>query len=245
MSTAPQLDVHFLGRVSYRAGLALQRESVAEIRGGTRTNSLLLLEHDPVITMGSAARREHLLVSAEDLASRGIEVAATDRGGAATYHGPGQLVGYPLIDLAPLGRDVGGYLRTLEEALIQTVARFGVCAWRDPGKTGVWCDRGKIAAIGLRISRWIAHHGFAINVDPDLANFQCLVPCAIPGAAVATLEQFVSPAPTIAEVAAEVARAVASAFGFDIRDEPRGLPNFGALAPGAGTLSGSRAGVTA
>lgn len=212
--TLPPLDVCFLGLIPYREACALQRDLVAEIRAGVRSSTLLLLEHDPVITLGSAASQDHVLAPLEELQRRGIDVEATDRGGAATYHGPGQLVGYPLVDLALTGKDLGRYLRSIERALIQTLSHFRVRAWSDEGRTGVWCDQGKIAAIGIRVSRWIAYHGFALNVSPDLDHFRCLVPCAEPGAEVASLATPGVAVPTVREVGGVVAREVASALGF-------------------------------
>jgi lipoate-protein ligase B len=142
----------------------------------------LLLQHPPTITLGRGGRREHLLVAQAALASLGIGFFEVERGGDITYHGPGQVVGYPILDLSPYGRDLHLYLRRLEGALIATLARFGLDAGRARGRTGVWVRGRKIASIGIHVSRWITRHGFALNVDMDLGPFGLIVPCGIPGA---------------------------------------------------------------
>lgn len=175
------LEVRRLGLVPYAEALELQKRLVDERRAGAIPDQLLLLQHPPVITLGVRSRndRTHVLRSADELAAQGVDLVETTRGGDVTYHGPGQLVGYPIIDLAPDRKDVHRYVRDLEEVLIQAVGRFGVAAGRCPGLTGVWVGPDKIAAIGVRIARWIASHGFALNVTTNLDHFGLIVPCGI------------------------------------------------------------------
>lgn len=191
---ARTLDVRRLGRVEYDAGLALQQELVEERRAGRIPDTLLLLEHPPVITLGvrTRGRASNIVASDDELRTRGVTVVETGRGGDVTYHGPGQIVGYPIFDLRPDRCDVHQYVRDLEEALIGVLGRFGVAAGRVTGLTGVWVGppgrESKIAAIGVRISRWITSHGFALNVSTDLRNFQLIVPCGIADRGVTSLE---------------------------------------------------------
>lgn len=210
------LDVRRLGRVPYGAALALQEALVADRRAGRVGDVLLLLEHPPVITLGVKARRTraHVLASDEVLAARGVEVFETGRGGDVTYHGPGQLVGYPILDLKPDRCDVHRYVRDLEEVLIRTAAAFGVQAGRVPGLTGVWVGDEKLAAIGVRISRWITSHGFAFNVSTDLDCFTLIVPCGIRDRGVTSLERLCGRAVPMADVEAAVAGAFCEVFGY-------------------------------
>lgn len=184
----PVCRVIELGTIDYRRAWDLQVELAREVHDGRHPNTLLLLEHPQVYTRGRLSRPEHLLLTPDQLTRRGIDLVDTDRGGQITYHGPGQLVAYPVINL----RDWGGplrYVRTLEQIIIQTLASFGITAGREEGLTGVWVGRRKIAAIGVKISRGVAHHGFAINVDPDLSCFDHIVPCGITDRAVTSMEQ--------------------------------------------------------
>jgi lipoyl(octanoyl) transferase len=167
------------GRMDYRAALALQARLVEERKRGEIADQLVLLEHPHVITLGRNGHMENLLASEEVLRRSGIAFHATDRGGDITYHGPGQLVGYPILDLRGWKRDVGAYVRAIEQVLIDTVGDFGVVAGRVAGMTGVWVDGKKIAAIGVHISRWVTSHGFALNVNTDLSYFQYIVPCGL------------------------------------------------------------------
>jgi len=175
------LDVRRLGLVPYGDALALQRSLADDRRAGRVHDLLLLLEHPHVLTLGMRAGggRAHILATAETLAARGVEVHETGRGGDITYHGPGQIVGYPIVDLTPDRRDVHRYVRDLEEVLIRTAADYGIAAARVEGLTGVWVGREKLAAIGVRIARWITSHGFAFNVSTDLEYFNLIVPCGI------------------------------------------------------------------
>ena len=171
--------VQQLGRIDYASALELQQRLVAERQQGLICDQLLLLEHPHVITMGRNGHRENLLAHEDVLARAGIAYHPTDRGGDVTYHGPGQLVGYPILDLREWKRDVGAYVRSIEQVLIDTLAGFGIAAGRIPGLTGVWVDGRKIAAIGVHISRWVTSHGFALNVSTDLSYFRYIVPCGL------------------------------------------------------------------
>src|SRR3954451_23899714 len=168
-----------LGRVSYGEALELQQRLVQERKQGLVPDHLLLLEHPHVITLGRNGHMENLLASDEIMERAGISFYPTDRGGDVTYHGPGQLVGYPILDLRDWKRDVGAYVRGVEQAIIDTVAQYGIEAGRIPKLTGVWVDDRKIAAIGVHISRWVTSHGFALNVSTDLSYFQYIVPCGL------------------------------------------------------------------
>jgi len=177
------LDVVLAGRVPYRAALEWQRALAQERLAGRCHDLLLLLEHDPVVTMGRLAEGANLL------RPDGIDVVEVERGGDVTYHGPGQLVGYPILDLTQYRQDLHWYLRTLEEALIDGLARLGIVAGREPGRTGVWTSGRKIASIGVHVKRWVTWHGFALNVTTDLAAFDRIVPCGIPGVVMTSVER--------------------------------------------------------
>ncbi|MGD0500422.1 MAG: lipoyl(octanoyl) transferase LipB [Bryobacteraceae bacterium] len=168
-----------LGRVDYGEAIELQRELVEARKQGTIPDQLALLEHPHVITLGRNGRMENLLASGEALDRAGIAFYPIDRGGDVTYHGPGQLVGYPIMDLREWKRDVGAYVRGVEQTIIDTLADYGISAGRIPKLTGVWVDGRKIAAIGVHISRWVTSHGFALNVTTDLSYFQYIVPCGL------------------------------------------------------------------
>jgi len=173
-------DVYWLGRLPYAEALALQLRLRDSRLSGEIGDRVLLLEHPDVITLGRGTRESSLRVGREELARRGYAVHEVNRGGDVTYHGPGQLVGYPILDLADRGRDVHLYLRQLEDVLIETAADFGVSARRRPGFTGVWVDeRRKLASIGIGVRRWVTLHGFALNVSCDLERFEAIVPCGL------------------------------------------------------------------
>src|SRR5437879_6417835 len=182
-----------LGLVGYAEAYALQKRIVAARKAEAIEDVLLLCEHPHVITQGRNGKREHLLASEHVLQQKGIEYYETTRGGDITYHGPGQIVGYPILNLGAIRRDVVWYVRTLEEAMIQATAEFGIKVERVAGKTGIWMRVGnteeKLAAIGVHISRWVTSHGFAYNVSTDLRNFDLIVPCGIADRKATSLEK--------------------------------------------------------
>ena len=180
-------SVEQLGLVDYPGALGLQQERVAGRKRGAITDTLLLLEHPHVYTLGRNAKREHLLASGERLRELQAQVFDTDRGGDITYHGPGQLVGYPVLDLTVHRRDLGWYMRSLEEVFIRAAADFGVRAGRLPGAAGVWVGNDKLVALGVHVSRWVTSHGFAFNVNTDLSYFDAIVPCGLRGRGVTSL----------------------------------------------------------
>ncbi|HEV7522927.1 MAG TPA: lipoyl(octanoyl) transferase LipB [Candidatus Angelobacter sp.] len=188
------INVLYLGRVDYAIGLELQQTLVRLVKEGRITHTLLLLEHPPVITLGRNARAQNIVASRDFLASNGVELHETDRGGDVTFHGPGQLVGYPIFDLRAFEPRVGAvdFVRKLEEVLIRTCGDLGIVTERIPGLTGVWTQNdvpGKIAAIGVHISRAVTSHGFALNVNTNLDYFKLIVPCGITDKPVTSLEQ--------------------------------------------------------
>ncbi len=172
-------ELHDLGRVGYAEALALQQDLVEKRKRGLIPDQLLLLEHPHVITLGRNGRMDNLLASEEVLRRAGIEFHAINRGGDITYHGPGQLVGYPIFDLREWKRDVVAFVRAVEQAIVDSLGEFGIDAGRLPGCTGVWVDGKKVAAIGVHISRWVTSHGFALNQTTDLSYFQYIVPCGL------------------------------------------------------------------
>ena len=206
------LTIRRLGRVPYGRGLELQERLVAERQKGAVGDQLLLLEHEPVFTLGRNARAENVLYPAELLRQRGFDVHETGRGGDVTYHGPGQVVGYPILDLSPDRRDVHRYVRDLEEVMLRTCADYGVEAGRIAGLTGTWVGREKIGAIGVRISRWVTSHGFALNVSTDLAAFELIVPCGIRDKGVTSLERLLGRAVPLDEVMDRIAAHFAAVF---------------------------------
>jgi lipoyl(octanoyl) transferase len=208
----PATAVRRLGRVGYDAAWALQRELVAARQAGAAPDTLLLLEHPPVVTLGRAGKAAHLLQSRGELARRGVGFVESDRGGDITFHGPGQIVGYAIVDLEARGRDLHRYLRDLEAVPIRALAEFGIRAARVEGLTGVWVDDAKVAAIGIRVSRWIAHHGFALNVDTDLSYFDLIVPCGIADKRVTSMATLLGRAVDRAEVEDALARAFQAVF---------------------------------
>jgi lipoyl(octanoyl) transferase len=194
------LHVRRLGCVEYEDGLAMQKALVEARAQGLVPDTLLLLEHPRVITLGRAAKTHNVLWPRQQLEERGFVVFETDRGGDVTYHGPGQIVGYPILDLKPDRKDVRKYVASVEEVMIQAAAEYGVSASRIAGRTGVWTTQGKLGAIGVHISRWITSHGFAFNVRTDLGDFSAIVPCGISDASVASLETLLGDAPPMREV---------------------------------------------
>jgi len=208
------LGVRHLGVIPYGDALELQKELVAQRRAGDIADTLLLLEHPHVITLGSGAHDENILVTPAERAARGIELYETGRGGDVTYHGPGQLVGYPILDLKPDRQDLHRYLRDLEEMLIGVLGEFGIEGTRKAGLTGVWAGDRKVAAIGVRVSSgWITSHGFALNVSTDLGFFGTIVPCGIRDHGVGSLSEETGRAISIAEAEAAVVRQMGRVFG--------------------------------
>lgn len=203
----------------YDEALALQRQLVEARRAGSVGDLLLLVEHPPVLTLGvrGDGGRSHILAPDEELARRGIQVFETGRGGDITYHGPGQIVGYPILDLNPDRRDVHKYVRDVEEVLIRAAADCGVTAGRVAGLTGVWVGNEKIAAIGVRIQRWITSHGFALNHTTDLSAFQLIVPCGIADRAVGSLSSLGCTL-SRAEVEGRIVARMAEVFGREPMD---------------------------
>jgi lipoyl(octanoyl) transferase len=197
------IAVEWLGRIEYGAALERQAEAAGRC-AATGEETLLLLEHEPVFTLGRNAGREDILFTPERCAELGIGVFETDRGGKATYHGPGQLVGYPILDLSPDRKDVKRYVRDLEETLIRLLARYGIAGARSPlpeRVTSVWVGNDKIAAIGVHLSRWITTHGFALNVTTNLEHFLGIIPCGITDGGVTSIERLTGARPPLREVA--------------------------------------------
>jgi lipoate-protein ligase B len=183
------LKASWLGRVPYAEGLRLQDELVQQRQQGVGENTLLLLEHPPVVTLGRGADPSHLFLTPGALRETGVEVFETGRGGDVTYHGPGQLVGYPILLLPAPFRDLHLLMRLIEEVLIGVAGDFGIQAGRVEGLTGVWVENEKLAAIGMRVARWVTSHGFALNVSTDLSGFDLIVPCGISGRGVTSLSR--------------------------------------------------------
>jgi lipoyl(octanoyl) transferase len=210
-----------LGVMPYAASWNLQRKLVAERSRGERPDTLVLLQHPHTYTLGRSFRREHLLVDAATLAAQQIDVVEVDRGGDVTYHGPGQLVGYPILKLAQHGGDLLHYLRLLEELLIRVLASYAVVAERVRGLTGVWVGDEKIAAIGVKLSAsGVTSHGFALNVAPELRFFEQIVPCGIRDRGVTSLARVLGYAPPLGEVAARVAEQFAALFAVQVSTCP-------------------------
>lgn len=181
--------VSFSGRRSYRPLWDLQKRLWRARYEGRIPDTLLLLEHEPVVTLGRNARRENLLLSDSEYTKRGVELVDVNRGGDVTYHGPGQLVGYWIFDLREWKMDVHAYLRSIEEVLIRTLGAYGIEGRRDAQATGVWVEEAKVAAIGLHLSHWVSTHGFALNVDADLAPFGWIIPCGLTGRPVTSMKE--------------------------------------------------------
>jgi lipoyl(octanoyl) transferase len=202
-----------LGLISYNDAYALQQRVVAARKANAIEDVLLLCEHPHVITLGRNANKSNLLASENILRQKNVELHATNRGGDITYHGPGQVVGYPILNLDKIKRDVGWYVRTLEEAMIRASADFGVTAFRVPGKTGIWVQAApaeeKLGAIGVHISRWVTSHGFAYNVATDLRNFDLIIPCGIADRRATSLEKLLQRAVSLDEVKPRLTRHLA------------------------------------
>src|ERR1035437_8536339 len=205
------------GLVDYAAALELQRERVAQRKAGTISDTLILLEHPHVYTLGRNAQKENMLVSEEFLASRGAQVFHTDRGGDVTYHGPGQLVGYPILDLTRHRRDISWYMRSLEEVFIRTAQDYGIEAGRSAGAAGVWVGNDKLTAMGVHLSRWVTSHGFALNVDTDLRYFEWIVPCGLQGKGVTSLAKLLGHPVKMEGATERVVEHFGDVFGLELR----------------------------
>lgn len=218
---------HRLGRVEYADGLELQNQFQAARRADTVTDTLLLLEHPAVLTLGRGADGSNILRPREELAGLGVGVFETDRGGDVTYHGPGQIVGYPLLHLGPGRQDVRKYVRSIEEVIIRSLAEYGITATRIEKWPGVWVEQSrlggprKICALGVHLSRWYTRHGFALNVDPDLSHFELIVPCGISEAGVTSMAKELSgAAPSMAEVEDTLVRQFGDVFESTMQPGP-------------------------
>jgi lipoyl(octanoyl) transferase len=204
---ATTIEPQWLGQIRYGEAWELQRQVFADVLAGHRPNTFLLCEHPDVITVGRNARSDvNLLKSRDELIELGYDVHDVDRGGDVTYHGPGQLVGYPIIRLADFKEDLGWYIRTIEELIMRTVAHWEVAGGRITGLSGVWCGQAKLCAIGVRASRWVTMHGFALNVTTNLARFDPIVPCGIPDHGVTSIEREGGGRPGLEEVAHQAVR---------------------------------------
>lgn len=232
---ARRCAVSRLGLVEYQAALAMQRRLVEECRSDSEAR-LLLLEHPPTYTLGARGKVANLLADEASLARLGASLHRIDRGGDVTFHGPGQLVGYPILDLSHWGQGPLWYVRSLEVVLIDTLASFGIVGQRRPGRPGVWIGNAKIASIGVHVSRNITSHGFALNVDPDLSYFSHIVPCGLPDVTMTSIANVLAPehatSPrgarpfaslrvTLSEVMGAVVRSFASVFELEMQDGDR------------------------
>lgn len=210
-----------LGMISYSEATALQQRIAGARKAGAIDDVLLFCEHPPVITLGRNGKRENLLASENVLRQKSVELHETNRGGDITYHGPGQIVGYPILNIDLIRRDVHWYVRTLEEVMIRASAQFGIIAIRIPGKTGIWVRVGKneekLAAIGVHISRWVTTHGFAYNVATDLRNFELIIPCGIADHKATSLEKLLSRGVALDEVRPHLGNRFCELFQFNPR----------------------------
>ena len=211
-----------LGLIGYAEAWALQKRIVAARKAGAIEDVLLVCEHSHVITQGRNGKREHLLASEHVLRQKGVEYYETSRGGDITYHGPGQIVGYPILNLGAIRRDVVWYVRMLEVAMIRATSELGITAERVAGKTGIWVKSGdteeKLAAIGVHISRWVTSHGFAYNVSTDLRYFDLIVPCGIADRKATSLEKLLGRSIEQEEVAPRIARHLGELFGLEMNE---------------------------
>jgi lipoyl(octanoyl) transferase len=214
------LAVHRLGRIGYAEALAIQ-ERLLEARAEQRVpDTLLLLEHDPVITLGRGAKPEHVRASRALLQNQGVALHETGRGGDVTYHGPGQLVGYPIVDLSPDRRDVRRYVERLEEVMIRIAGSYGLSAGRIEGLHGAWIEDRKLGAVGVRIRKWVTMHGFALNVTTELGGFDLIVPCGIPDKRVTSLAKELGRAVPLGEVEQAAITAFAEVFASEPDQRP-------------------------
>src|ERR1700746_3563719 len=207
-----------LGLIGYAEAYALQKRIVAARKAEAIEDVLLLCQHPHVITQGRNGKREHLLVTENVLRQKGMEYYETSRGGDITYHGPGQIVGYPILNLGAIRRDVVWYVRTLEEAMIRATAEFGITAEREPGRTGVLVRAGNLPAIGVHISRWVSSHGFAYNVSTDLRNFDLIVPCGMADRQATSLEKLLGRNVQERQVAPRLVKHLGELLGLEMKE---------------------------
>ncbi len=215
-----KLNIVKLGITDYNQAHELQKRLMREHIEGRGTNTLLLLQHNPVITIGRSGGKNNILVSEAALAKAGIQVCEIERGGDVTYHGPGQLTGYPIIDLRGFKKDAHWYLRQLEEVVIRVLAEYGIVGERVDDYTGVWVGNEKIAAIGVAIRRWITYHGFAFNVHPDLSHFGMITPCGITDKGITSLEKLLGCKTDMEEVTDRTVSAFAEVFDVALAFHP-------------------------
>ena len=208
-------QIRDLGRIAYDPCTELQRELLEQVSKGNEPDTLLLVEHDPVVTLGAGYHEANLLLSPEQFAERGVQIAHTGRGGDVTYHGPGQLVLYPIFDLTRHGKDLHLWLRSLEQAMIDLLAKLQIQARRFPPHTGVWIGNGKVAAIGIQVRKWISMHGIALNCDNDLAPFGWIVPCGIQGHGVTSISRELSQDFTVEQAKPLAVETFQNVFGLE------------------------------
>jgi len=213
-----KLLVRRLGRVNYETGLVLQKETADAVKNGTQPDTLLLLEHPHTLTIGRRGTGSAVLHSQEQLQARGVKIFETNRGGKVTYHGLGQIVGYPVINLSPDREDVHRYVRNLEEVLLLTMRDFDIDAFSIPGLTGVHTSQGKVAAIGVHIARWITTHGFALNVNTDLSYFDLIIACE--GEPVTSMDRLLGRPVSMTEVEDRIALRFSEVFELESTFEP-------------------------
>ena len=218
MNEKRRLETKKLGRVEYGDALKIQRETELAVRDGQETDTLLLLEHPHTLTVGRRGDASSILMSEDLLKARGVTVFETNRGGKITYHGLGQIVGYPIINLSPDREDVRKYVRDIEEVLIRTLSDFEIPAFRIEGLTGVHTSRGKVAAIGVHIARWVTTHGFALNVNTDLSFFNLIIACD--GEQVTSMDDLLGHEVAMGEVEDVIVRRFAEVFDFEVMRQP-------------------------
>jgi lipoate-protein ligase B len=211
-----KLTVYQINRMPYAEAVDFQRHCVEQLRqSGADEGVLILLEHPPVITIGRSGTDKNIIAPLQLLEKEGVDVYESSRGGDVTYHGPGQLVGYPILPLKFHGKDIHRYLRTMEELLMAAIGEYDIPCHRREGLTGVWTDRGKMVSIGVAVRHWISYHGFALNVAPNMAHFNLINPCGLKDVTMVGMKDFLGDAPPRAEVEEHVLDHFREAFGFD------------------------------
>ncbi len=201
-----------LGRTGYEEALSCQLTTHERVSSGASPHVLILVEHDPVITMGVSSSRTNILATDEMLSRENVQIVETDRGGDVTYHGPGQLVGYPIVRIRELGLDMTGYLRRLEDAIIATLSSYGIDGYRH-GTAGVWTDSGKVCSIGVAVRKWTTYHGFALNIDPIMEHFALINPCGLQACEVTSMSRILGEKPDFNEVKERFVHSFEEVFG--------------------------------